>query len=375
MASKPYFDASKGNWYVKWKSPRGWKAEKLCRHPGWTKGQRPPKRPPPEAVSLARAWEDRESQARAGRLIEPDRPVVLRTFLDSYILTAEADQSEGSLVILRRVARLFVDWCASQRITTVDGVTPEACRLYLATRAKAKGRKGDGLAYKTLKTERGTLAPAWSQAFQDGRIAVNPWLRAPVPGKPKNERPPFWTADEVQRLVAACNPWLADVVLVGVNTGLRITALLGLEWRDVDFDAGMIAVRAELDKAGRGYRVPMSATARVVLMRRRAARVETVSTALVFPGPRKGKKVPSNRTFAAIGRAVRRSGVTDHGRFNHLTRHTFATHAVMRGVPLKVVSSWLGHSSIAMSEKYAHVIPESSRSYMDGFSIGGSDEE
>lgn len=368
MASRPYFDESKGWWYMKWKSPdRGWRPERLCKHPGWSKGQRAPKRPPPEAVRLARAWEDKESQARAGRVVDTGRAVDLRTFIDSYILTAEADQAPGSLAILRRVSGLFVDWCKGRGIETVPGVTPEVCRLYLATRARAQGRKGEGLAYKTLKTERGTLAPAWSQAVMDGRIAANPWLRVPVPGKPRVERPPFWTAEEVSRLVAACKPWLADVVLVGVNTGLRITALLGLEWRDVDFTTGLVTVRIELDKAGRGYRVPMSATANEVLGRRWTLRKD--SNPLVFPGPRKGKKVPSCRTFEAIGRAVRRSGVADHGRFNHMTRHTFATNAVMRGVPLKVVSSWLGHSSVAMTEKYAHVIPEKSREYMDGFDM------
>lgn len=379
MASKPYFVVDRGCWYVKWKAgPAKWKAQRLCSHPGWSKTQRPPKRPPPEAVRLARVWEERETRVKQGLEVDPQEATPLRTFLDDYILHAEAGQAEGSIKVLRRAAAKFVAWCDDQGVKTLPEVTAATCRSYLAQRGRdpgmaGVGRSGKTLAYKTLHTERGVLSPAWTQAFQDGRIVVNPWLRAPVPGKPRESIPPFWTEDEIERLTAACRPWLRDVVLVGVNTGLRITALLGLEWRDVSFEAGMVTVRAELDKAGRGYRVPMSAVANSVLGRRWTMRMD--ANPLVFPGPRKGKKVPSNRTFQAISRVVRRVGITNHGRFNHMTRHTFATHAVMRGVPLKVVSSWLGHSSIAMTEKYGHVIPEDSQRYMDKFDMRPGQEQ
>lgn len=39
----------------------------------------------------------------------------------------------------------------------------------------------------------------------------------------------------------------------------------------------------------------------------------------------------------------------------HVLRHTFASHAVMRGVPLKLVSDWMGHSTITMTMRYAHL--------------------
>src|SRR5438105_2015812 len=139
MASQPYFDASKGWWFVKWKTAeKKWKAEKLCRQPGWSKGQRSPKRPPPEAVRLARVWEDRETRARHGVEPDPGRPTDLRTFFDGYILTAEAAQTPGSLAILRRVAGLFCDWCEARGIRTVEGVSAQVCREYMAMRAKAR---------------------------------------------------------------------------------------------------------------------------------------------------------------------------------------------------------------------------------------------
>jgi integrase len=367
MASKPFFDASKGAWFIKWKAGagRGWVKQKLCPHPGWSEGQRIPKKAPPEASRLARVWEDKENRARSGIEVD-DRPTDLRTFLDGYILTAEASQTEGSLAILRRVAKIFVAWCETRGIKAVQEVTVQTCREFMATRAKAKGIRGAGLAYKTLKTERGTLAPAWSQAFQDGRVASNPWERAPVPGKPRAERPPFWTEAEVAKLAAACVPWLGDVVVVGAYSGLRITSLLGLEWRDVSFDAGTIHVRAGASKTGVAYDAPMLSKARDVLERRRFV----AHGILVFPGPKRGKEVPSNRTYQAIKRAVKRSGVPDRGTYNHSLRHSFATWAVNRGVPLSIVARWMGHTSTQQTERYAHADPSETARWAERFETG-----
>ena len=80
MASRPYF--IRGSWYVKWKSPDGWKSKKLCGHPGWSKGQARPKKAPAEAVHLARVWADREEAVRRGADLGLGRKVDLRAFLD-----------------------------------------------------------------------------------------------------------------------------------------------------------------------------------------------------------------------------------------------------------------------------------------------------
>lgn len=346
MASRPYFDKSRGAWYCKWKSGVGkYTKSRLCQHPGWKEGDAPPKRPPADAVREARAFEDREAEVKAGLADSSSLGATVAAFLGGYTLVASAGQTAGSMRGLRRVVGQFIAWCDDRKIATVGQVTADVCRKYLAERTNG------GASYATVKLDRAVLSPAWSLAFQDGRVAENPWKRAPVPGKPRKERPPFWTESEIERLAKACRPWLADIVTAGAYTGLRITALLGLTWDDIDFAAGTVHVRAVNSKSGKAYDAPMLGPARDVFERRRFV---SGDNPLVFHGSRFGRRISPGLTWRKIKLAVQESGVPDHGHFCHCLRHSFATNCISKGVPLATVSRWMGHSSIAMTMIYVH---------------------
>jgi integrase len=361
MASRPYFDRTKGAWFLKWKAADGWTKARLCPHPLWSKGDPVPKRPPSEAVQQARKWEDLEAAVRRGVDVPSSRPMPLAAFLEDYLTHAAAGQVPGSMRLLRRVVRVFGEWCKARGVEAVPGVTAELCRSYLAERAGQ-------VAHATIKTERAALSPAWSRAFQDGKVTANPWLRAPVPGKPREDRPKYWTPSEIDRLAAACKPWLGDVVIVGAYTGLRITSLLGLTWADVDLAAGTIRVRAGESKSGRAYEATMLGPAREVLTRRKA-RAE--GSPLVFPGIQRGKRMHRDLVYKRIARTAARAGIPLHGRWCHCLRHSFATMCINKGIPLAIVSRWLGHSSIATTQIYFHNDTSESRRWSRAFDEGG----
>jgi site-specific recombinase XerD len=66
-----------------------------------------------------------------------------------------------------------------------------------------------------------------------------------------------------------------------------------------------------------------------------------------------------NQTYAPLNRAIKRAGLGAFGW--HTTRHTFASHLVMRGVPLKAVQELMGHATILMTMRYAHLAPDVAR--------------
>jgi integrase len=210
--------------------------------------------------------------------------------------------------------------------------------------------------------ERGCLSPAWSRAVRARQVAENPWKLVTIPGRDDTAEPPFWTAEELDRLLAAAAGWVRDVILVGVNSGGRITSILSLRWRDVHFDRGVI----RLDSKTGIYEVPMSGTLRDVLERRRF----TSKSPYVFPDQSGEKPRRGTVAYKAIRQAVRKSGIPEKGRYNHILRHTFASHAIMRGIPLVIVSKWLGHATIHMTLRYAHLAKSESDRQMATFSLG-----
>lgn len=217
-----------------------------------------------------------------------------------------------------------------------------------------KSKKLDGiLAKKTVNNHLTMLRRMLVLARRFKLIATVPeviWLKAP---KPEFD---FLAFDEAERLVAAADGEWTTMILVALRTGLRHGELLGLRWEDVDLVAGKLHVRqaivrgiAGTPKSGRSREVPLSDQALTALKRHRHLRGE-----LVFCRS-DGKPLHRAECKWPLWRACKRAGLRRIGW--HCMRHSFASHLVMRGVPLKAVQELLGHATIEMTMRYAHLSP------------------
>jgi integrase len=137
--------------------------------------------------------------------------------------------------------------------------------------------------------------------------------------------------------------------------------LRALQCDDVDLVAGRLIVRRNVwrghfstPKSGRNREIPLSDDALKALKAQRHLRGELVLCA------DDGRELTENECKWPIWRACKRAGLRRISWY--VLRHTFASHLVRKGVPLKAVQELMGHATIEMTMRYAHLSPDVRRS-------------
>lgn len=147
--------------------------------------------------------------------------------------------------------------------------------------------------------------------------------------------------------------YLRPAVILSLNTGIRKGTLLGLRWGDVDFASRTLRLRAEIMKAGREAVVPLNDLALAALSEWRAfCGAECVG--YVFPAENGARR---NDTSKAFMRVLDNAGIKNFTW--HCLRHDFASQLAMKGVPMHVIQKLMCHGSLAMTQRYAHLSPNS----------------
>ena len=237
----------------------------------------------------------------------------------------------------------------------------------------------------TARHVRATLRRALSDAVRDGLVGRNAAGDARPPYVP--HRPiAYLEAAQVRRLLDATRgDEYGPLYALAASTGLRLGELLGLSWTDVDLSANTLKVRRSLARsAGPGWvlaepktarsrrTIPLPTVARDALWRqheRQDATREAAGTAwqdrdgLVFTDA-VGRSLHPESISPAFQRARGAAGLP-RVRFHDL-RHSAATLMLAEGVPLAVISEWLGHAGIAITAAhYAAVVPALQREAAD----------
>jgi integrase len=170
--------------------------------------------------------------------------------------------------------------------------------------------------------------------------------------KENNRRLRYLTEKEIERLMSASPPHVRDFVEVALHTGMRLSELLGLKWRDI---AGRFIYLTKT-KTDEPRQIPVNETLDKVFKRIRQKQWRNeIQSDYVFLY--QGKNFKSIRKgFVA---ALKRAGITDFR--VHDLRHTFASHYMMRKGSLGALQKILGHKDIQMTMRYAHLSSEFAR--------------
>lgn len=233
------------------------------------------------------------------------------------------------------------------------------------------------------------LASSLDAAVEHRLIDVSPCSGIALPVvPPAQER--FLTADEVEGLREHLHGQWRLLLEILLGTGLRIGEAAGLHWHRVDLDAGVLRVVETWSRAGKHVKAyPKSRRLRSVPLtddlveRLRAWRVEhppagSCGRAHVAFGPDRTRRRPGSSLECRSSLVITgdHGAPVDSGYFGghqwaaaveaagiahctpHSTRHTYASRLLTAGVPIARVSKLLGHSSIKVTERYAHVMTE-----------------
>ena len=154
----------------------------------------------------------------------------------------------------------------------------------------------------------------------------------------------FLSRREIRKLLKNCKlPYLKMIVLIALNTGMRRGEILSLTWEQVDLEHGFIHL--EVTKSGKRRDIPINNLLSNEL--KKWQRGLQIKHAPLF----RVKNIKNS-----FKTALKKTRIKNF-RFHDL-RHTFASHLVMQGVDLATISRLLGHSTIDMTMRYAHLSPD-----------------
>lgn len=257
---------------------------------------------------------------------------------------------------------------------------------------------GGGLAPRTVKIIHNMLHKALADAARKGTVVRNVADLADPP-KPSASAPKemrIWTPEQLRRFLAEMEHHrLHPAFYLSANTGMRRGEVLGLHWGDVDLERARLSVRHQIVnvdyevivddvKTTTGRRTidldqrtvaALRAWRKVQLEERMACGLRPVDDGIVFA---RADGTPTHPDlFSQIFERHVAKSTLPRIRLHDL-RHTHASILLKAGVPVKVVSERLGHSSPAFTMTvYQHVLPGMQSDAAAKFSaeVFGEDED
>lgn len=323
--------------------------------------------------------EDEEARLKheiaTGLYVEPSRETV-QQYLERWLkasrgtLAPSTYHAYARIIALRwtpTVGMLRVQELRGAHIAQAESDWLEGGRL-----GQERG-SGKALSRKTVLNFHRVLHDALEAAVKETLLAVNPCDHMQPPKYVRPEMHALSDTEAVALLAVLAGDPLGVALHTLLGSALRAGEVLGLRWRDVDLEGGVVRVVQQFDQVSKTYRdvkthrsrrpVPIDAVLVADLRRHQVAQKEMrlkagalwQDTGLVFTDE-VGGGLNHKQLAYALDRALRAAGLGHLG--PHALRHTHASLLILAGTHMKVVQERLGHASYAITaDTYAHVAP------------------
>lgn len=228
---------------------------------------------------------------------------------------------------------------------TLRDVDPAGIEKYITKRLAGGGAPG------TVLQEMAILSGIFRRAMRDKLVTMNPVTLAEKP-KLDNTILRYLDLEEERTLLARAAPHLCQAIVFAINTGLREQEQCELLWADVKTDVRKIIVRKP--KSGKERAVDYGETVKKVL----EELPRFIESPYVFTNPETRTKYRGFNNWG-FDKAKERAGI-ENLRWHDL-RHTYGSRLAQMGRHLKEIQELMGHASLDMVLRYAHLAPDNRR--------------
>ncbi len=260
---------------------------------------------------------------------------------------------------------------------------------------KARSSKNpNGLGEKSLLNIKAFLNLVFNQAVKNGYVMRNPVTGVKIP-KAGTKETIALSLEEQKRLLQVAREYPRPImfaVVFALYTGCRKGEVMGLQWKDVDFDEGVIHITKQLT---RHYNLDEDEATKTVLEVSDPKTKFSVRDIYMFPSfakefkdykermirwKQENKFIHSEEDYVFVGvknkpieprvfykyyqEVMEQAGI-ENANF-HTLRHTFATRCIENGMDILMVSRTLGHSNVSTTlNKYSHLLPKHQKASME----------
>jgi len=268
-------------------------------------------------------------------IAQTKKPIPLKKLCNEY-LNEHSKQNKRSWKRDEVTIKHFLQTFGDKNINQLNS--------FLITRYRNERSKS--VKKSTVNRELDTIRNMFNKAVEWGYIDKSPY-KGVEKYKVNNTNLRILSNEEFKLLYNAASTELKTVLLMALNTGMRLGEILSLKLNDINLTEGHLLVRDSKNYDSR-Y-IPIHPELKQVLKQLK----ESSNSEYVFSH---ADGTPVKSIKKGFRSALKRSGI-DHCRFHDL-RHTFASNLVMNGVDLVTVSQLMGHKDLTMTKRYSHPTPE-----------------
>jgi integrase len=304
-----------------------------------------------ERITDARKWaQQTESAIREGRYFKTTegKRHTLVELIDRYIRDVLPHKPKSTYDQTRQLKW----WSAEIGSHTLSDVTPSLIAQYRDKLAAGITHHGKLRSPATVNRYMAALSIVFTTAVKEWGWVDDSPMRKVTKSKESRGRVRFLSDDERPRLLKACkessNPYLYPVVVLALSTGMRQGEIMGLTWDNVDLNRG----RAILHETKNNERRAAAITGHALELLKQLSKVRRIDSYFVFPA--KGNKSQKAMDLRAPWEAaLKKANILDF-RFHDL-RHSAASYLAMNGASLAEIAEVLGHKTLQMVKRYAHL--------------------